>query len=345
MATELIREELRTLYEEAGGAHPGLLLQRGLPEHQEGENGSKTKTNHIKRVCKLTPDDFYRNAYKRWSKATSDKQRFHQVQLVLENRLFIGLTGGMLETGCAICHSYGTPYIPGSSIKGVVLAHAREGCDTAEGKAVCDELFGAPPTGDQPTGLSGLITFHDAWWVPDSAKQPLVQEVVTTHHPDYYGNDGRKPATDFDSPVPNAQVAVQGEFLFILEGPVAWFPLAEEMLIAALSTRGIGAKTRTGYGLFAAEAVVPPKPHCEWVDRTIDDLVTQNNARSDDALRGRGLANAWASLADQELKRAAFVDIQGRWRAKGWWEDLPSGKSAKDAKAIYDEYQADDPAQ
>ena len=254
MTTELIREKLRTLYEEAGGAHPGLLLQRGLPEHQEGENGSKT--NHIKRVCKLTPDAFYRNAYKRWHKATSDKQRFHQVQLVLENRLFIGLTGGgMLETGCAIGHSYGAPYIPGSSIKGVVLAHAREGFDTVEGKAVCDELFGAPATGDQPTGLSGLITFHDAWWVPDdawwvpdSARHPLVQEVVTSHHPDYYGEDGKEPATDFDSPVPNAQVAVQGAFLFTIEGPVAWLPLAEDMLIAALSTHGIGAKTRAGYG-------------------------------------------------------------------------------------------------
>ena len=247
MTTELIREKLRTLYEEAGGAHPGLLLQRGLPEHQEGENGSKT--NHIKRVCKLIPDDFYRNAYKRWRKATSDKQRFHQVRLVLENRLFIGLTGGgMLETGCAICHSYGTPYIPGSSIKGVVLAHAREGFDTAEGKAVCDELFGAPATENRPAGLSGLITFHDAWWVPDSAKHPLVQEVVTSHHPDYYGEDGKEPATDFDSPVPNAQVAVQGAFLFTIEGPVAWLPLAEDMLIAALSTHGIGAKTRAGYG-------------------------------------------------------------------------------------------------
>ena len=336
MATKLMREELRPLYKAAKDAHPGLMLQRGLAEHDK-EN-KKIKTEHIKCICKSPVDKFYRNAYGRWKQATSDAQRFRSVILKVETRLFIGLTGGgMLETGCAIGHSHGAPYIPGSSIKGVVRAHADERFGTADGKAVCDELFGAPASEDRPAGLSGLITFHDAWWVPDAAKQPLVQEVVTTHHPDYYGEDGDKPATDFDSPVPNAQVAVQGEFLFVLEGPVAWLPLAEDMLIAGLSTRGAGAKTRTGYGLFEPEAVVPPKPRCEWVDRTIDDLAAQSHEQKDVTLRGRGLAKAWAAIEDQKLKRAALSDIRGRWDEQGWWEN-PPGRAARQAKAIYDEY-------
>ncbi len=336
MATKLMREELRPLYKAAKDAHPGLMLQRGLAEHDE-EN-KKIKTEHIKCICKSPVGKFYRNAYGRWKQATSDAQRFRSVILKVETRLFIGLTGGgMLETGCAIGHSHGVPYIPGSSIKGVVRAHADEQFDTADGRAVCDELFGAPATENRPAGLSGLITFHDAWWVPDSAKHPLVQEVVTTHHPDYYGNDGRKPATDFDSPVPNAQIAVQGQFRFVLEGPVAWLPLAEDMLIAGLSARGAGAKTRTGYGLFAPEAVVPPKPRCEWVDETIADLAKTNRAQKDVTLRGRGLAKAWAAIEDQKLKRAALSDIRGRWDEQGWWEN-PPGRAARQAKAIYDEY-------
>ena len=40
----------------------------------------------------------------------------------------------------------------------------------------------------------------------------------------------------------------------MLEGPLAWLDLAEEMLIDALGTHGVGAKTRAGYGLFREDA-------------------------------------------------------------------------------------------
>ncbi len=252
MTTKLMRDSLRPLYRVKQDAHLGLLLQRGLTEHDEGNQTAKTK--HIERVCQSTAGEFYKRTYNRWKQATADINRFRRVFLKLETRLFIGLTGGgMLETGCAISHSHGMPYIPGSSVKGVVNAFVRERLGTG-GDDIREELFGAPATKDQPAGLSGLITFHDAWWIPGSAHCPLVQEVVTSHHLEYYGTEGATLATDFDSPVPNAQVAVQGDFLFVLEGPLAWLELAEEMLTDALSTHGVGAKTRAGYGLFREDA-------------------------------------------------------------------------------------------
>ena len=348
-ATPLIRDRLRPLYQAAGDAdtHPGLLLQSGYSEHSDSDK--EAKAEHVKRICRSTPGDFYTRAFERWRKATEDGLRFRSVVLEVETRLFTGLTGsGMLETGCAISHSYGVPCIPGSSVKGIVSAHARErlgakgDASAAGGTAICDELFGAPASEDRPAGLSGLITFHDAWWVPGSAKHPLVQEVVTTHHPDYYGKDGEKPATDFDSPVPNAQVAVHGAFLFVLEGPIAWLALAEQMLIAALSTHGAGAKTRTGYGVFGAPADAPDEhcaeTRCEWVDRTIADLAARNRAPEEQILRSRGLARAWSAIEDPALKEAAYRDIRARWQEKGWWDDVPRGKSAEAAKAIYDNY-------
>lgn len=297
MTTPLMRHALRPLYEAAQDAHPGLLLQRGLPEHREG--GSEAKTEHIARVCgsgrdeknegkgeshgRSVPaesapqhdaDGFYRRAYGRWKQATSDAMRFRSVVLKIETRLFIGLNGGgMLETGCAIGHSHGVPYIPGSSVKGVVNAHARERFDSEDGgKAIRHELFGASATEAPPAGLSGLLTFHDAWWIPESAERPLVPEIVTTHHPEYYRNEGgntregkRTKPTDFDSPVPNAQIAVHGAFRFVIEGPPAWLVLAEQILVAVLSTCGAGAKTRTGYGLFETPtaAEVDAAPRCE----------------------------------------------------------------------------------
>ena len=306
MTIPLMRRVLRPLYEAAQDAHPGLLLQRGLPEHGEDDNEAKTK--HIERVVRQSRVcDFYRRAYERWKRATSDTMRFRSIVLNLETRLFIGLTGaGMMETGCAIDHSHGAPYIPGSSVKGIVNAWARERFDPAEeGRAIRDELFGAPAIGKWPAGLSGLMIFHDAWWVPDSAESPLALEVVTTHHPNYYGKDGKEPATDFDSPVPNAQIAVRGGFLFVTEGPSAWLELTERMLVAALTTRGVGAKTHAGYGLFrtetdtprstvlkkgaAVEATLYKDERDRWCGRTSDEregTVFTRDAVPDDAVEG-----------------------------------------------------------
>lgn len=341
MTTQLMRSALQPLYRAAKDAHPGLLIQRGYPIFDNtSEEGRKQKTAHIERICNIPASELYARAFQRWQTATGNKLRFHAIDLALQTRLLIGLTGGgMLETGCAISHSFGVPYIPGSSVKGVVSAFAR---GTAFGRThpeICNELFGAEPAGDNPAGLAGLIAFHDAWWVPQSAPTPLVQEVVTTHHSDYYGSEGKTPATDLDSPIPNAQIGVRGSFLFVLEGPsdgpLAWLHLAGEMLIAAMSNVGVGAKTRSGYGFFESSVSASnPQNRCAWVDDTIALLMKKNNAKEDDTLRGKGLANEWKALADADLKAQALAYIQARLEAKGWWEK-PQGGSAKEAKAIY----------
>ena len=338
----LMRDSLRELHGAAESAHAGLLIQRGLVAHND--NDSEAKTKHIESVCGRTvSDEFYGNAYRRWKAATEDAQRFRQVTLALESRLFIGMAGGgALETGCAISHSHGMPYIPGSSVKGVVSHHARGHLTGKEGRAARRELFGAAGSAEHPAGLVGLIGFHDAWWVPRSADRPLVQEVVTTHHRDYYSADGKQPATDFDSPVPNAQIAVQGSFLFVMEGPCAWLGLAEEILKDALHARGIGAKTRAGYGFFKRDAVREARATCAWVDNKIEEISkATSTANHGVALRGRQLANAWDALEDSDLKREAFEDIRARWQDNGWWDTPPSKKAAAAAKSIYVKY-ADD---
>lgn len=329
-----MREVLRPLYEAAGDAHPGLLIQRGYPEFDnQPEAGKQRKTGHIERICRLGTSDFYTRAFQRWRTLTSDKLRFHALELDLDTRLYVGLTaGGMLETGCAISHSYGMPYIPGSSVKGIVNAYVRAGVFGTDQAEVCDALFGCEPTEQCPQGLAGAIAFHDAWWVPGSAEFPLVQEVVTSHHPDYYGSDGATPATDLDSPIPNAQIAVRGRFLFVLEGIAAWLPLGAEMLTASLTNAGIGAKTRTGYGYFRVPEAGSAQ-RCPWVDETIARLTKKNNAKEEETLRGKGLAKGWQALADPDLKTQALTDIRARWQAKGWWDD-PPGRSAR-IKAIY----------
>ena len=140
----------------------------------------------------------------------------------------------------------------------------------------------------------------------------------------YYSTEGAQEATDFDSPVPNAQVAVQGSFLFVLEGAAAWFDLAKKMLVDALCTRGIGAKTRAGYGYFAEATGQEPRATCAWVDGKIDEFAAAPHAMAkEEALRGQRLAKAWAEIEDPDLKQAAWADIRARWEERGWWENPP----------------------
>lgn len=346
MATMLVRRAVSKEFDEAKCAHTGLLLDRGFPELNNED--SQTKTKHIADACKIAAneyfEDFYSRAYHRWQRAISDPKRFMSAILELESRMFIGLAGGAMETGCAISRSYGAPYIPGSSIKGVASHHARNRfseANSAEGSKICDELFGAATDGEtepEQPGKSGLMVLHDAWWVPCSAPSPLIQEVVTTHHPDYY-NDGSKAAKDTDKPIPNAQIAVRGAFLFVIEGPPIWFDFVKEILIDALTVRGAGAKTSAGYGRFSATSIKVSGPICRWVDETIAKLSKEFKSEEDSTLRTKKLAEAWNSIADPKLKDEAFADIRKRWEDRGWWKNTPSGRSTKSAKEIYGAYQ------
>jgi len=109
----------------------------------------------------------------------------------------------------------------------------------------------------------------------------LLAKSGTRHHRDYYTQEGRTPASDFDSPIPNAQIAVRGRFLFVVERPLAWADLATKILDSALCERGIGARTRGGYGLFTQ----PPTPSCQWVDEQIARLQQETRGNALEQLR------------------------------------------------------------
>lgn len=332
---ELMRSALQPHYRNADDAHPGLLLQRGYPRHDSDDSGAKT--DHIDRICNTGVSDYYHHAYRRWQRHSADPLRFHQLELALESRLYIGLSGsGMLETGCSISHSYGLPYLPGSSIKGAVRGRVGRSAFAEQHPAACSELFGSDAGDEHPAGLSGLVAFHDAWWVPGSADTPMVREVVTSHHQDYYGSEGSSNASDLDSPVPNAQVAVRGSFLLVLEGDPGWTALAAQMTLTTLTTAGVGAKTRSGYGLFQPRDPAADLPQSDWLDGKLQELMTKHHAhgKEDETLRGKPLANAWKDLPDGSEKDQALQAIKARWAANGWW-DTPPGRASKQAKGIY----------
>lgn len=73
-----------------------------------------------------------------------------------------------------------------------------------------------------------------------------------------------------------------------------------------------------------------------WVNQKLAQIAQQNRSPEKEALRGKTLAEAWHALPDGEEKQVALADIKARWQAEGWWEQ-PSGKSAKQAKTIYEQ--------
>ncbi len=258
--TPLVRNALREPLRNSASAHTGLLLQRGCTDYVRtgADNaGSGGKAEHIERICKILAPDFYTRAFERWLTATGDPQRFARCAMRIDARLFIGLAGGnALETGCALSQTFGMPYLPGSSIKGVVRAWVEKALPGEPD--IKRQIFGSELSEEDKAGLSGLVDFHDAWWMPsvesgNRKNRPFAQEVVTPHHPDYYGKRGEVPATDLDSPVPNSMIGVQGSFLFALEGEKVWTGLALSMLQKALADSGIGAKTAAGYGYLSPD--------------------------------------------------------------------------------------------
>ena len=74
----------------------------------------------------------------------------------------------------------------------------------------------------------------------------------------------------------------------------------------------------------------------QWVTQKIAQIAQQNRSSEKDALRGKALAEAWQALSESEEKKSALADIKSRWQAENWWDE-PNGKSARQAKAIYEQ--------
>lgn len=190
-------------------------------------------------------------------------------------KAFHGLGGAHVREASLTIHPvYGVPYLPGSSIKGVVrhwaleaffqgnekeyeAAQEEEAEETKKRYAlVIRDIFG-----DQEH--SGAVQFHDAFVYADfnrNEKVYLKPDVLTVHFKHYY--EKCEPPTDDMDPIPNEFYGVEApyfEFVITLAGqqPRGSTLTDEELLEVAgawlqraLTEMGIGAKTTSGYGSF-----------------------------------------------------------------------------------------------
>lgn len=263
-------------------AHAGLVLAKCLKDHDSKQNEAALLDVAIQSVERAAP--LYRAAYERWKGSVQDCPELpsHLGVFFVQGRMVIGLGGAsVLETGLTLHHTYGTPVIPGSALKGLAAHYCHQvwGEENLKfrGEETMTDAEGKKrkrPPGEYHLAIfgsqqdAGHITFHDAWVTPSTLRKSLLSDVMTPHHQKYYGEpQGSKehPPTDFDDPIPVAFLSMTGGFLVALSCDVAgevgqqWVDLAFQLLSRALEEWGIGGKTNTGYGRMLARSALPAR--------------------------------------------------------------------------------------
>jgi CRISPR-associated protein Cmr6 len=243
------------------GTHAGLILQRYLTVQSNPEDALLGAARQAASSEPLRA--LYAQAFARWVESFREHNPHRSQRLAVAGRLVVGLgTENVLETGLRLHHTYGVPIIPGSALKGVASHYCHEvwGQRHNENASQANTLF---RRGEKYHSLlfgttedGGVITFHDAWLLPQSLDGSLRLDVMTPHHPNW--QTGEAPPTDFDSPNPVSFLSVTGTFEVRLSwsGPAAtpedraeaWTELAMQLLREALAEWGVGGKTSSGYG-------------------------------------------------------------------------------------------------
>jgi CRISPR-associated protein Cmr6 len=256
-----IREILQDL-ERSEAANAGLLLSRYLESFDDNNKEIKSRTSLMNEAVSATvrTKPLYEKGFEKWKNYLGNLPATKTDRMFTQGRMVHGLgSQNVLEAGITLHHLYGTPIIPGSSLKGVASHYCNEVWSLSDERfkekgEYHNILFGTQES-------AGHIIFHDGWIIPSSlktgVKTGLVMDIMTTHHPHYYSGDAAP--TDYDSPVPISFLSVHGEFLIAVSCDVQnemgekWSELALNLLKETLIQQGVGGKTSSGYGRFCSD--------------------------------------------------------------------------------------------
>lgn len=188
----------------------------------------------------------------------------HQQQAPLYYKLESDFVTGLgrehpVENGFAWHHTLGTPYLPGSSVKGMVRAWAEV---WTESKIEDIRRIFGPSSRDLKenkdlTTNVGSVIFLDA--LPTKSVQ-LKADIMTPHYDPYY-KDAKVPPADWHGPIPIPFLVVEKDQTFVFgilprrndEQSRSDCETVKEWLDNALTWTGAGAKTAVGYGRFVVD--------------------------------------------------------------------------------------------
>lgn len=239
-----------------------------------------------------------------------------------------------VENGFAWHHLLGVPYIPGSSVKGMVRSYVTcwlDGPDKVDEPDLM-RIFG-PRKGSIHVGS---VIFLDALPVMPVR---LRAEIMTPHYVRYYTGAKAEPPADWHSPVPIPFLAVdeRQEFLFgvLPRGPGGSDDCkkASEWLSEALDAMGAGAKTASGYGRFSkADLKNKGMRWLAWFARQQE----KEDASTFLTESPRIARKEWEKIEDPKIKFAAAIEMKRLYKEMDEW-DRPRG-AIRETKNILEEY-------
>jgi CRISPR-associated protein Cmr6 len=224
-----------------------------------------------------------------------------------------------VENGFTWHHSLGVPYLPGSSVKGMLRAWLPN-CDAPKDKIV--QLLGE-------AGLAGQAIFFD---VLPSQPTTLVADVMTPHYSPYY-QSGEIPG-DWHSPIPIPflTVAKSQTWQCAVVAPEQDCTLLVGWLKEAFQYAGAGAKTALGYGRFEDDP--QGLGRAEQADRFAAD---QEDAAAQEDQRRHQMRNASADLRKLLVRKTPDWDTNrtaGNEKMMGALNDFLDGKDSLAADCL-----------
>jgi len=297
----------------------GLLLDKYPPIEVIGNSQGKSSWLRKLEPNRRVDSNLAKAAYDRWYHMVAAIEGMKIFYAAADWRMIVGLGGEtVLETDITLHHLYGTPFIPGSALKGLTRAYAAgeiyPSTDIDKDHEVVKQIFGTQEK-------AGTVIFFDA--MPIDGQATFALDIMNPHYPDYYG--GSKPPTNDQDPRPITFLTVTDTtFVFALaprnpkeDRHVKDTAQAAEWLQTALEKYGIGGKTSAGYGVMK---LVSTPAEEERIDLDNPEIQVAKN-----------LADEIATLPDQNLWRQIEQKYVRRLR------DLKfPGAQALLAKAIVD---------
>jgi len=337
----------------AAGAHPGLLFDKFVEGWSEDwcsvPDGAKAgflncilhRTNDAETSIRagLERAHLAREALLEHLMENGVKGEWRAFET--EWRFVSGLGAGHpFETGFIWHRTLGVPYLPGSSVKGMMRAWATQwmaGAEQRENQQRVERLFG-PEKVSGDGGDTGAFIAFDA--LP--AEPPELElDILNPHYQPYYQEPAKYPPADYHNPVPVFFLTVGSgqSFRFALAprpgagitgGEMAWL---WEILSEALENLGAGGKTAVGYGTMSNPKGLAEK----WLENALEELRNDPDYRNHEEkdLWKKGLSKKFL-LAPERLKPMILETIKAQWAAFGFNWSNPQNRSERQAKRNYE---------
>lgn len=334
--------------------HVALAYDAWGPVGDDGKVPDARRAQWLADLASISVAPDYARSFERWKASFSAiGDRLAELTLASRLLIGHG-NASAIDVGLTVHHTWGVPVIPGSALKGLVAHYidATYGPTDASQKpweqqgdervradyqgvtwnrrriergpgVVYRALFGAPDAREDATmrengfeagAAAGLVTFHDALYVPGSSTddRPFSADVLTVHQKDYYDSSGQSAPNDYDSPNPVAFLTVRPKcrLLLALSGPSEWTELAARLLADALNNWGVGGKTSAGYGIGTVSPWKTPELPASQVLGEFELWLTDEASTATPQRQRLGeISQHWltklASLSDDERQRAA----------------------------------------